>query len=42
MLEFMKLYDKTEHHTYGKYKLSHLGIGKLSKCWTATDKYGNT
>ena len=42
MLEFMKLYDKMDHDIYGKFKLSHLEIGKLLKCWIATDKYGNT
>ena len=42
MLEFLKLYDKTIHKIHGKFKLSHLEIGKLLKCWTATDKYGNT
>ena len=41
MLEFMKLYDKMDHYIYGKFKLSHLEIGKLLKCWVATDKYGN-
>ena len=42
MLEFMNHYDKTNHKTLGKFKLSHLEIGKLLKCWIATDKYGNT
>ena len=42
MLEFMELYDKMDHDIYGKFKLSHLEIGKLLKCWVATDKYGNT
>ena len=42
MLEFMKLYDKANDKRHGKFKLSHLEIGKLLKCWTATDKYGNT
>ena len=41
MLEFMKLYDKTDHKIHGKFKLSHFEIGKLLKCWSATDKYGN-
>ena len=41
MLEFMELYDKMDHDIYGKFKLSHLEIGKLLKCWVATDKYGN-
>ena len=42
MLEFTKLYDKTNHKTYGKFKLSHFDIGKLLQCAVATDKYGNT
>ena len=42
MLEFMKLYDKANDKRHGKFKLSHLEIGKLLKCWIATDKYGNT
>ena len=42
MLEFMKLYDKATDKRHGKFKLSHLEIGKLLKCWIATDKYGNT
>ena len=42
MLEFLKLYDKTIHKIHGKFKLRHLEIGKLLKCWTPTDKYGNT
>ena len=41
MLEFMKLYDKTENKTHGKFKLSHFDIGKLLKCAKDTDKYGN-
>ena len=39
MQEFMKLYDKTEHKVYGRFKLNHLEVGKLLKCWTATSKY---
>ena len=42
MLEFMKLYDKANDKRHGKFKLSHIEIGKLLKCWIATDKYGNT
>ena len=42
MLEFLELYDKTSHNTHGKFKLSHFDIGKLLKCASATDKYGNT
>ena len=30
-----------DHNIHGKFKLSHLEIGKLLKCWVATDKYGN-
>ena len=41
MLEFMELYDKTDHTKHGKFKLSHLDIGKLLKCAMDTDKYGN-
>ena len=41
-LEFMELYDRSDHHLYGEYKLSHLEVGKLLRCWTTTDKYGNT
>ena len=37
MLEFMKLYDKTNHKTYGQFKLSHFDIGKLLQCAVATD-----
>ena len=41
MQEFMKLYEKTDHDAHGRYKLSHLEVGKFLKCWTTTDKYGN-
>ena len=41
MLEFMELYDKTKNKKHGKFKLSHLDIGKLLKCAIDTDKYGN-
>ena len=41
MLEFMKLYDKTDNNKHGKFKLSHFDIGKLLKCAIDTDKYGN-
>ena len=41
MLEFMKLYDKANDKRHGQFKLSHFEIGKLLKCWVATDKYGN-
>ena len=39
--EFMELYDRSAHHLYGEFKLSHLEVGKLLRCWTTTDKYGN-
>ena len=42
MLEFMKLYDKANDKSHDQFKLSHFEIGKLLKCWMATDKYGNT
>ena len=41
MLEFMELYDKTDHKKHGKFKMSHFDIGKLLKCANNTDKYGN-
>ena len=41
MLDFMKLYDKTNHKIHGKFKLSHFDIGKLLKRAIDTDKYGN-
>ena len=37
----MNLYDKAEHKKHGDCKLSHFEIGKLLKCQTTTDKYGN-
>ena len=40
-LEFMDLYDRPNHATRGKFKLSHFEIGKLLKCAIDTDKYGN-
>ena len=42
MLKFLELYDKTNHKTHGKFKLSHFYIGKLLQCAIDTDKYGNT
>ena len=39
--EFMELYDRSAHHLHGEFKLSHLEVGKLLRCWTTTDKYGN-
>ena len=42
MLELMQIYDKTDHNIHSKFKLTHVEIGKLLKCWTTTDKYGNT
>ena len=41
MLEFMDLYDRPNHATRGKFKLSHFEIGKLLKCAIDTDEYGN-
>ena len=41
MLEFLELYDKTNHKTHSKFKLSHFDIGKLLKCAIDTDKYGH-
>ena len=42
MLGFMQISDKIDHNIHGKFKLTHVEIGKLLKCWTTTDKYGNT